>query len=190
MRIQCRCLPSAVHAQDIDEDRSITHVPMEQERLVEHIEDIDEDVVVGGAVDGRPRELAVDEDHLLRRPQDVLGPVRHLPLEEVVGVLRARPGGERHQHEQRGGAGAAHCHRRPHHPCSLAGPPSAVRALWIGESCRGRSGGDVLSIRPVAGAGRAKWGRRGGRRRLIWVRRPLQGAVRALSVARWFARNG
>jgi hypothetical protein len=91
-------------------------LPGEEERLVEHVEDIDDDVVVGCAVDGRAGEHVVDEDHLLRRPHDGLRPVRHLPLEEVVGVLRARHGGDERQHEQRGG-GASHCHpSRPHHP--------------------------------------------------------------------------
>jgi hypothetical protein len=86
---------------------------VEEERLVELVEDVDDDVVVGGAVDPGPGELAVDEDHLLGLAQQALGPVRHLPLEEKVRVLGLR---QRQQRRQRQHHAGGHAHRRRHRP--------------------------------------------------------------------------
>lgn len=40
------------------------YVPGEEERLVELVEDVDDEVVVGDGLDLRPRELVVDQDPL------------------------------------------------------------------------------------------------------------------------------
>lgn len=42
------------------------YVPGEEERLVELVEDVDDEVVVGDGLDLRPRELVVDQDPLQR----------------------------------------------------------------------------------------------------------------------------
>ena len=41
-----------------------SYVPGEEERLVELVEDVDDEVVVGDGLDLRPRELVVDQDPL------------------------------------------------------------------------------------------------------------------------------
>uniref|UniRef100_A0A804QQV0 Uncharacterized protein n=1 Tax=Zea mays TaxID=4577 RepID=A0A804QQV0_MAIZE len=89
--------------------------PGEKERMVELVEDVDDDVVVGGAVDPGARELAVDEDDLLGHSQQGPGPVRHLPLEEQVGVLGPGQGRQR-RHDQQHAGGNAHRRRRHDSP--------------------------------------------------------------------------
>jgi hypothetical protein len=44
-------------------------IPREEQWLVKIVEDVDDNVVVGGAVDGWPREHAIDENDLLRDAQ-------------------------------------------------------------------------------------------------------------------------
>ncbi|BAS74928.1 Os01g0816850, partial [Oryza sativa Japonica Group] len=70
-------------------------VPGSQEGMVELVEDVDDDVVVGAAVDGWAGEHVVDEHHLLGHVHNRPGPVRHLPIEEVVRVLGAHGGEDR-----------------------------------------------------------------------------------------------
>jgi len=89
-------------------------LPGEEERVVELVEDVDDDVVVGGAVDPGSGELAVDEDDLLGHAQQGLGPVRHLPLEEQVRVLGPRHQGQRRQHQQQDAGGGGSARRRRH----------------------------------------------------------------------------
>ncbi|KAK3003345.1 hypothetical protein RJ639_019862 [Escallonia herrerae] len=87
-------------------------VPGEEERLVEVVEDVDDDVVVAGAVDVGTRELAVDEDGLLRDAQRGDGAVGDVPLKEEVRVLGTNHhgcGGEAQQqrHERQASHGVA-----------------------------------------------------------------------------------
>ncbi|WVZ98980.1 hypothetical protein U9M48_044347 [Paspalum notatum var. saurae] len=106
-------------------------VPGEEQRLVQLVEDVDDDVVVGGAVDPRPGELAVDEDHLLgHAAQQGLGAVRHLPLEEQVRVLGPR---QRRQHQQQQHAGGGDAHGRRHVVSSAAAvsPPDPTYLLVL-----------------------------------------------------------
>lgn len=87
------------------------YVPVEEEGMVELVEDVDDDVVVGAAVDGWAGEHVVDEHHLLGHVHNRPGPVRHLPIEEVVRVLGAHGGEDRRRHQQQRGGGAHRCHR-------------------------------------------------------------------------------
>ncbi|RWW81266.1 hypothetical protein BHE74_00010366 [Ensete ventricosum] len=61
--------------------------PGQEEGLVEMVEDVYDDVVVGGGVDVGTGELAVDEDDLLRDAERRGGAVRDAPREEEVRVL-------------------------------------------------------------------------------------------------------
>jgi hypothetical protein len=101
------------------------HRPGEKERMVELVEDVDDDVVVGGAVDPGAGELAVDEDDLLGHAQQGLGPVRHLPLEEQVRVLGPRQGRQRRQDQQHAGGGGGNTRRR-RHVSRCSAPPEYV----------------------------------------------------------------
>ncbi|GER50709.1 alpha-ketoglutarate-dependent dioxygenase alkB homolog 6 [Striga asiatica] len=68
--------------------------PCEEEGLVEMVEHVHDDVVVGGAVDLRARELAVDEDALLGDAERGDGAVGHFPFVEKVRVLGGDAGGQ------------------------------------------------------------------------------------------------
>jgi hypothetical protein len=56
-------------------------VPGEQQRLVQRVADVHHHVPVGGHVQGRARELAVDANHLLRPPMSMSMPL----LQECKG---------------------------------------------------------------------------------------------------------
>ncbi|KAL0418090.1 UNVERIFIED_CONTAM: hypothetical protein Sradi_1222500 [Sesamum radiatum] len=55
--------------------------PSEEERLVELVEDIDDDVVVRGTVDRWARELTIDKNALLGDAKRCNGAIRDLPFE-------------------------------------------------------------------------------------------------------------
>ncbi|KAG6605820.1 hypothetical protein SDJN03_03137, partial [Cucurbita argyrosperma subsp. sororia] len=63
--------------------------PMNEEGLVQVVEDVDNDVVVGGGVDVRAGELAVDEYALLGDAKRRDGAVGDLPSEEEVRIFGA-----------------------------------------------------------------------------------------------------
>ena len=48
-----------------------SYVPGEEERLVELVEDVDDEVVVGDGLDLRPRELVVDQDPLQHKHKPI-----------------------------------------------------------------------------------------------------------------------
>ena len=100
-------------------------VPGEEERLVEVVEHVDDNVVVGGAVDLRPRELTVNEDALLGDTQWRNGAVGDIPLEEQVRVLSPY---HRHAHQQQSGH---HSRRPPHALHDDYSPSSRTRAVFI-----------------------------------------------------------
>lgn len=58
--------------------------------MVEVVEEVDDDVVVAGAVDVGARELTVDEDHLLGNSERRHRAVRHVPRKVQVRILRMR----------------------------------------------------------------------------------------------------
>nr|GLL42455.1 hypothetical protein ACMD2_04951 [Ipomoea trifida] len=63
-------------------------VPMEQQRLIQFIKHINNNVVVGCAVDGGARQFTVDENRIFSHTQRGQFTVRHLPVEEHVRILR------------------------------------------------------------------------------------------------------
>ncbi|CAH9073070.1 unnamed protein product [Cuscuta epithymum] len=89
--------------------------PREEQRLVEVVEDVDDDVVVGGAVDPGARELAVDEDPLLGDAHGGDCAVPHLPRVHQVWVLSSHaspPQTKCHQHHQHRPANSSLHHHR------------------------------------------------------------------------------
>lgn len=69
-------------------------VPCQEERLVEVVDDVDDEVVIGDAVETGAGELAVDEDSLLWYAEWGDGAVGDGPGEVEVGVVGAGDGEE------------------------------------------------------------------------------------------------
>ena len=61
--------------------------PSQEERLVEAVEDVDDDVVVGGGVDVRAREFAIDENALLRDAKRRNGAIGDFPCEVEIRIF-------------------------------------------------------------------------------------------------------
>jgi len=62
-------------------------IPGKEEWLVKIVKDIDNNVVVGSAVDLRTWELAIDEDALLGNTQWGNGTIGDIPFKEMIGIL-------------------------------------------------------------------------------------------------------
>lgn len=62
-------------------------IPGKEKWLVKIVKDIDNNVVVGSAVDLRTWELAIDEDALLGNTQWGNGTVGDIPFKEMIGIL-------------------------------------------------------------------------------------------------------
>ena len=62
-------------------------VPMKKEGLVQVVEDVNDNVIVGGGVDIRSGELAIDENGLLGNAQGRDGAVGDVPNEEEIRVF-------------------------------------------------------------------------------------------------------
>ncbi|KAG6388164.1 hypothetical protein SASPL_153363 [Salvia splendens] len=78
-------------------------VPREEDGLVEVVEDVDDDVVVGGAIDAGAGELVVDGDDLLGGAEGREGRVFDIPRVEVVGVLGVGRAEKEEEEEREGG---------------------------------------------------------------------------------------
>jgi hypothetical protein len=62
-------------------------LPCQKEGLIKVIEDIEDDVVVGGRVDVGTWKLIVNENDLLRNSQRRAGTIGDIPCEKQVGVF-------------------------------------------------------------------------------------------------------
>ena len=61
--------------------------PMKKEGLVQVVEDVNDNVIVGCGVDIRPGELAIDENAFLGDPQGRDGAIGDVPCEEEIRVF-------------------------------------------------------------------------------------------------------
>jgi hypothetical protein len=73
------------------EKKVSSHVPCQQERLMEVIVDVDDNVVVGGGVDIGSGKLSVNENALLGDSQRGDGPIGDVPCEEEVRIFTPDP---------------------------------------------------------------------------------------------------
>lgn len=71
----------------IEQKEKIEGAPCQQEWLIQVVDDIDDDVVVGSGVDVRSEKFTIDKNALLRDSKWSNGAVRDVPCEEEVRVL-------------------------------------------------------------------------------------------------------
>jgi hypothetical protein len=89
----------------------VVYVPGDEEWVVELVEDVDDEVVVGDGLYRRPRELPVDQDPLLLDAERGDVAVGDRPREEPVRVVAGdEEGGRGEEEEESSGDDIACCH--------------------------------------------------------------------------------